>query len=74
MVFEGGDLQREEYAHLDIRRTVTALAYVPLVLDEILFGAIELVSSDQPLPEALLEALSEIPELATPGHRHGAFV
>ena len=63
--FEGGDLQREEYGHLDIRRTVTALAYVPLVLDEVLFGAIELVSCDQPLPEGLLEMLSEIPELAT---------
>ena len=65
MQFEGGDLQREEYGHLDIRRTVTALAYVPLVLDDILFGAIELVSSDQSLPEGLLEMLSEIPELAT---------
>ena len=63
--FEGGDLQREEYGHLDIRRTVTALAYVPLVLDDILFGAIELVSCDQPFPEGLLEMLSEIPELAT---------
>ena len=63
--FEGGDLQREEYGHLDIRRTVTALAYVPLVLDEVLFGAIELVSCDQPLPEGLLDMLSEIPELAT---------
>ncbi len=65
MQFEGSDLQREEYAHLDIRRTVTGLAYVPLALDEILFGAIELVSCDQPLPEGLLEMLGEIPELAT---------
>ena len=65
MQFEGSDLQREEYAHLDIRRTVTGLAYVPLVLDEILFGAIELVSCDQALPDGLLEMLSEIPELAT---------
>ena len=38
MQFEGGDLQREEYGHLDIRRTVTALAYIPLVLDEILLA------------------------------------
>jgi RND family efflux transporter MFP subunit len=65
MQFEGGDLQREEYGHLDIRRTLTSLAYVPLVLDEVLFGAIELVSSDQPIPEGLLEMLGEIPELAT---------
>jgi len=65
MQFEGGDLQREAYGHIDIRRSVTSLAYIPLMLDEILFGAIELVSSDQPLPEGLLEMLSEIPELAT---------
>jgi RND family efflux transporter MFP subunit len=63
--FEGSNLQREEYAHLDIRRTMTGLAYVPLVLDEILLGAIELVSCDQPFPEALLETLGEIPDLAT---------
>ena len=65
MQFEGGDLQREEYAHLDIRRTVTGLAYVPLLLDETLFGAIELVNCDQTIPEEMLETLGEIPELST---------
>lgn len=44
MVFEGADLQREDYPHLDIRRTVRALAYAPLLKDDVLFGAIELVS------------------------------
>jgi len=66
MVFEGGELQREDYAHLDIRRTVSALAYVPLIVDDILFGAIELISYEQALPEAMLEALQEIAELASP--------
>ena len=65
MQFEGSDLQREEYAHLDIRRTVTGLAYVPLLLDETLFGAIELVNCDQSFPEEMLETLGEIPELST---------
>lgn len=65
MQFEGSDLQREEYAHLDIRRTVTGLAYIPLLLDETLFGAIELVNCEQSFPEALVETLGEIPELAT---------
>jgi RND family efflux transporter MFP subunit len=63
--FEGSDLQREEYAHFDIRRTVTGLAYIPLLLDETLFGAIELVNCEQSFPEALLETLGEIPELAS---------
>ena len=66
MVFEGADLRREDYAHLDIRRTVRALAYVPLVMDEELFGVIEMVSYEQPFPEAMLEALQEIAELASP--------
>jgi GAF domain-containing protein len=66
MVFEGAELQREDYAHLDIRRTIAALAYVPLFLDEVLFGAIELVSYEQPFPEAILEALERVAELASP--------
>ncbi len=66
MVFEGGDLQREDYAHLDIRRTVNALAYVPLLVDEVLFGAIEVVSYEQPFPEAMFEALNQVAELASP--------
>jgi RND family efflux transporter MFP subunit len=63
--FEGTDLQREEYAHFDIRRTVTGLAYVPLLLDETLFGTIELVNCDEAFPETLLKTLGEIPELAS---------
>lgn len=66
LVFEGEDLQREDYAHLDIRRTVTALAYIPLLTDEILVGAIELISYEQLFPEAMLEASQEIAELASP--------
>jgi RND family efflux transporter MFP subunit len=66
LVFEGSDLQREDYAHLDIRRTVTALAYVPLLMDEVLLGAIELVSYEQPFPEGLLEALHDVAGLASP--------
>jgi RND family efflux transporter MFP subunit len=66
MVFEAGDLRREDYAHLDIRRTVAALAYVPLLADETLFGAIELVSYEHSFPEAMLEALQQIVTLASP--------
>ncbi|MGA8270847.1 MAG: GAF domain-containing protein, partial [Candidatus Sulfotelmatobacter sp.] len=64
--FEGAELRREDYAHLDVRRTVTSLAYVPLLVDDNLFGAIELVSYDRSFPEAIPEALSEIAELASP--------
>jgi RND family efflux transporter MFP subunit len=66
VTFEGGELRREDYAHLDIRRTVTSLAYFPLLIDGDLLGAIELISYDKSFPDALSEALSEIAELASP--------
>lgn len=66
VVLQGGDLQREDYAHLDIRRTIASLAYAPLLLDDVVFGAIELISYEQPFPEAVLEALHEIAQLTSP--------
>ena len=60
------ELQREEYAHLDIRRRVVALAYVPLLANDTLVGVIELVQSEQAFPAAMLEAVNEIAELAAP--------
>lgn len=66
VLFESGDLQREQYAHLDIRRTVQSLAYVPLLADETLVGAVELISYEQSFPESMLEAVQEIAELGSP--------
>ncbi|MFZ0284056.1 MAG: GAF domain-containing protein, partial [Terriglobales bacterium] len=66
LVFEVSGLAREEYGHLDIRRQLVALAYVPLLVNETLIGAIELFHYEQPFPEAMLEALNEIAELAAP--------
>jgi RND family efflux transporter MFP subunit len=64
--FEGSELRREDYAHLDVRRTVTSLAYVPLLVEDELVGAIELISYDKSFPETIPEALVEISELAAP--------
>jgi len=66
MVVDGRDVNREEYAHLDTRRTVTSLVYVPLISDGNLFGAIEIVDYEKSIPHALPETLSEIAELASP--------
>jgi RND family efflux transporter MFP subunit len=66
LVFEGGDLSREDYAHLDIRRNLIALACVPLLVNETLVGAIELFHCEQAFPKAMLGALNEIAELAAP--------
>jgi RND family efflux transporter MFP subunit len=66
VVFEGNDLPREEYAHLDVRRQLATLAYVPLLVNETLVGAIELFHYEQSFPNAMLEALTEISALAAP--------
>jgi RND family efflux transporter MFP subunit len=65
-VFEGATLQREDLSHLDIRRTAVSLAYVPLLVDETLVGAIELVSYERSFPDTVLQSLNEIAELASP--------
>ena len=59
--FLGQDLPREQYAHLDIRRTVGTLAYLPLANGEDLIGAIEIVGFNQELSE---DAISELEPLA----------
>jgi RND family efflux transporter MFP subunit len=65
-VFESGSLQREDFSHLDIRRTGVSLAYAPLLIDEMLVGAVELVSYEGSFPGAVLQSLGEITELASP--------
>ena len=64
--FNASDLAREDYSHLDIRRTVTALAYMPLAAGETLLGAIELISYQEIFPEEMREALELIAQLAAP--------
>ena len=67
VVFDNvSELPREEYAHLDIRRRLLSLAYVPLLIEETLIGAIELVQCEEPFPPDALPKLEEIAALATP--------
>jgi RND family efflux transporter MFP subunit len=65
-VFEGANLKREDYAHLDVRRTVVSLAHVPLLVKGTLVGAIELVNYEQSFPSSVLQRLNDIAELAAP--------
>lgn len=66
-VFPGGELPREEYAHLNLRRTVASLAYVPLLLEETMLGAIEIIHYDRPIAESELAQVEELAEYATIG-------
>jgi len=64
MLFEGKALSREEYAHVNVRRTLHSLAYLPLTQDEELIGAIEILSFESKLTEVQLNALAEVGEMA----------
>lgn len=62
--FSAEELAREDFAHLDVRQSVTALSYVPLLGDEQLLGAIEIVSFSEAPGEAVLEQVAEIAGMA----------
>jgi transcriptional regulator with GAF, ATPase, and Fis domain len=64
--FEGNNLKREDYAHLDIRRTVASLVYVPLLANQTLVGAMELVNFAESFPACVLSQLNDFAELAAP--------
>ncbi|HKU23647.1 MAG TPA: efflux RND transporter periplasmic adaptor subunit [Terriglobales bacterium] len=66
LVLHGSQLAREDYAHLDVRRTLASLAYVPLLADGTLVGAIELVGYDRPLSHSLVERVGALAQLAAP--------
>jgi len=65
-VLEGSDLKREHYAHLDIRRTVVSLAYLPLSVNATLVGALELINYERPFHSSALQGLNDIVHLAGP--------
>ena len=64
LVFSGADLAREDYGHLDIRRTLRSLAYLPLETDGAIGGAIEILSFERELPPESVEALAPLATLA----------
>ena len=63
LLFEGKELVREEYAHVNVRRTLLSLSYIPLLHDGGLIGAIEIFTFDSALGEAHLEALAPASEI-----------
>jgi RND family efflux transporter MFP subunit len=60
----GKNLSREKYAHLDIRRTLLSLAYLPLCKGEMLAGAIEILSFEKELTGEQLSALGPIADVS----------
>ena len=63
LLFSGADLAREDYGHLDIRRTLRSLAYLPLDSGGTISGAIEILSFDSELSLESVEALAPLAEV-----------
>ena len=66
MLLSGTNLVREDFAHLHARRTLLSLAYIPLIVNQTLIGALEAASFDEVINEADLAGLAELVEYAAP--------
>src|SRR6185436_5635851 len=65
IVYQSGELAREDYSHLNIKRTFVTLTHLPMQIDEELVGAIEIVSYKDAFGDAEMESLDAAPDLAT---------
>ena len=50
-------VKREDYPHIDTRRTLLSLCYIPLVHNDSLLGALEILSFEEELTAKAIEAL-----------------
>ena len=64
LLHSGAHLSREDYAHLDIRRTLQSLAYLPLENERELVGAVEVLSFEAALSGAELHELEGFAHIA----------
>jgi len=64
LLFSGSDLSREDYAHLDIRRTLRSLAYMPLLSGADLVGVVEILCFENELTAEETTALQEPAKIA----------
>lgn len=63
VVFSAGELSREDYEHLNIKRSFSTLTYFPIQIDEVLLGVIEIVSYKQPLEDEELPPIAELADI-----------
>ena len=66
LLLSGSTLVREDYAHLHARRTLLSLAYVPMMVNESLIGAVEVATFDEELDESEASGLVELVDYAAP--------
>jgi len=64
LLFSGADLSREDYAHLDIRRTLRSLAFLPLETGGELVGVAEILCFEEEVAVEEIAALQEPAKVA----------
>ena len=64
LLLAGETLIREQYAHLNVRKTLQSLAYLPLVVNGAPIGAIEILSFEEPMAESHLNVVQGVVEIA----------
>jgi GAF domain-containing protein len=50
VVRSGSQLKREDYPHIDTRKTLLSLACIPLIQGDNLVGALEILAFEEPIP------------------------
>jgi transcriptional regulator with GAF, ATPase, and Fis domain/multidrug resistance efflux pump len=66
VVYTGSQVRREDYAHLNVSRSVESVAYIPLIMSEQLIGAIEILTFAAALEPEQVEELGLVVSLAAP--------
>ncbi len=66
VIYPGSSTRREDYAHLHVSRSVASIAYVPLLQEAQIAGAIEILSFSASLRPEDLDSISPIVQLALP--------
>ncbi len=65
-IYSGPDVVREDFAHLHVPHSIASIAYVPLLYEDQLTGALEILSFAEPINSAQLEELGPILQMAPP--------
>ena len=66
VIYPAARIRREDYAHLHVSRSIASLAYIPLLHEGQLTGALEILTFSAGLHPGDLEEIAPIAELASP--------
>ena len=65
-IYNARNLRREDYAHLHVNRSVASITYIPLIKDQSLAGAVEILGFGAVLTASQIEEIAPLVDLAIP--------